>query len=98
MHVLDKLLGQTLLEVVLEEGNTGLRFSNASLGVYAPIEGASLDELVGHSIIEVRHIESKHLELYFSGGQSIRVILVPDVQTGPEAYALRFDGGPIVVG
>lgn len=98
MNVFAKLVGQTLVAVVPEEGNSGLRFSDATLGIYAPIEGAPLNTLVGQSVVEVNHIEEKYLEVRFSGGSCIRVVLTPSVQKGPEAYSLHLSGGPIVVG
>jgi hypothetical protein len=98
MNFFAKLVGQTLVAVVPEEGNSGLRFSDGILGIYAPIEGAPLNTLVGQSVVEVNHVEEKYLEVRFSGGSCIRVVLTPSVQTGPEAYSLHLSGGPIVVG
>ncbi|MBC2729827.1 hypothetical protein [Thiobacillus sp.] len=98
MNVFEKLVGQTLVAVVSEEGNSGLRFLDATLGIYAPSEGSPLNTVVGQFVVEVNHVEEKYLEIRFSGGSCIRVVLTPSVQTGPEAYSLHLSGGPIVVG
>jgi hypothetical protein len=95
MSALDNLKGQVLLEVIPEPGNIGLRFSGASLGVFAGITGAPLETLIGRSIIAVRHVEGQVLELEFLGASCLRIDLAGP---GPEAFSLHFPGGPIVVG
>ena len=98
MNVFAKLVGQTLVAVAPEKGNSGLRFSDATLGIYAPIEGAPLNTLVGQSVVEVSQVEEQYLEVRFSGGFYIRVVLTLSAQIGPEAYSLHLSGGSIVVG
>ena len=91
------LVGQVVLEVSPQEGSSGMRFSAAKLGIYAPTEGASLWELVGRSVTAVE-ADEEFFEICFSGGKTLRINLAPEVQSGPEAYCLSFEGGPIVVG
>ena len=92
---LNQLKGQVLLEVTPEPENTSLRFSGATMGVFASIAGTPLDALVGRSITAVRFVQDHVFELEFVGNGNLRIDLTGP---GPEAFSLHFPGGPIVVG
>jgi hypothetical protein len=95
MSVFDKLIGQVLLEVIPEAGNSSLRFSGSTMGVFSSMNGSNPSALVGRSVVAVGYAEGQYLELQFLGGAVLRIQLPGP---GPEAFSLHFLGGPIVVG
>jgi hypothetical protein len=95
MSVLDKLIGQVLLEVRLDPENAAFRFSDANLGVFSPFAGTRPEALVGRSVTAVRQIDDEVLDLQFVGEGRLSIDLSGP---GPESYSLHFANGLIVVG
>jgi hypothetical protein len=59
MDLYGKLVGQLVEDVAFEQGNSGIRLSQGSIGIYTQVDAKALHELFGQSIAEVQEKQGR---------------------------------------
>lgn len=97
MSVLDNFVGQKLESTHAENGELGLRFSDATLAVFNPVSGSAPECCVGAKVQSVVFFEKQMVALKFNNQTEIVISLKETDYIGPEAFCASFSNGVIVV-
>jgi hypothetical protein len=99
---LEAICGLKVVDAILAEGDTGICFENgASLSIYNRYKLFGFDTsdaqvLIGQVVTHVND-DINAVTIIFGNNSEIRIELVDDAYTGPEAIQFRVPGEPIVV-
>ncbi len=94
---LQRLIGQNLISISQCDHNIGLKFSEANVAVFNPVEISDHFCYEG-SVLEAPSFEIQARCLFrFSHSRELSIFLKEEDFIGPEASSLFFSGGAIVV-
>ncbi|MBX9675121.1 MAG: hypothetical protein K2V71_00735 [Methylotenera sp.] len=97
MGALDNFVGQQLESTYTDNGELGLRFSEATLAIFNPVSGSAPECSIGAKVRSVEFFEKQMFALKFNNQTEIVISLKENDYIGPEAFCASFSNGVIVV-